>query len=58
MQSIIQRITDDEALNMLECMPTAELMARANEIQRERHGNKVYYVHSHNLNPTNLWLLM
>ena len=55
MQSIIQkRITDDEALNMLERMPTAELMARANEIQRERHGNKVYYVHSHNLNPTNL----
>ena len=55
MQNIIQkRITDDEALNMLERMPTAELMARANEIQRERHGNKVYYVHSHNLNPTNL----
>ena len=55
MQSIVQkRITDDEALNMLEHMPTAELMARANEIQRERHGNKVYYVHSHNLNPTNL----
>ena len=55
MQSIIQkRITDDEALKMLENMPTAELMARANEIQRERHGNKVYYVHSHNLNPTNL----
>ena len=55
MQNIFQkRITDDEALNMLEHMPTAELMARANEIQRERHGNKVYYVHSHNLNPTNL----
>jgi len=55
MQNVIQkRITDDEALNMLENMPTAELMARANEIQRERHGNKVYYVHSHNLNPTNL----
>ena len=55
MQNIVQkRITDDEALNMLEHMPTAELMARANEIQRERHGNKVYYVHSHNLNPTNL----
>ena len=36
MQSIIQkRITDDEALNMLEHMPTAELMARANEIQRK-----------------------
>ena len=55
MRNVIQkRITDSEALNMLENMPTAELMARANEIQRERHGNKVYYVHSHNLNPTNL----
>lgn len=49
-----QRISDEEALHMLKHMPTAELMARANEIQRARHGNKVYYVHSHNLNPTNL----
>ncbi len=49
-----QRISNEEALDMLKHMPTAELMARANEIQRARHGNKVYYVHSHNLNPTNL----
>ena len=53
-ECVQQRISDEEALNILKHMPTAELMARANEIQRARHGNKVYYVHSHNLNPTNL----
>ena len=52
-ECVQQRISDEEALDMLKHMPTAELMARANEIQRARHGNKVYYVHSHNLNPTN-----
>jgi dehypoxanthine futalosine cyclase len=48
------RISDSEALDMLENMPTAELMAHADTIRRARHGNKTYYVHSHNLNPTNL----
>ena len=42
-ESVQQRISDEEALDMLKHMPTAELMARANEIQRARHGNKVYY---------------
>ena len=55
MNNFVQkRISDEEALNMLKHMPTAELMARARKIQLERHGNKVFYVHSHNLNPTNL----
>ena len=49
-----KRITDEEALDMLKNMSTPELMSRAREIQTARHGNKVYYVHSHNLNPTNL----
>ncbi len=49
-----QRITDAEALDMLRHMSTPELMARADEIRRARHGNKTFYVHSHNLNPTNL----
>jgi len=49
-----QRITDAEALDMLQHMSTAELMARADAIRRARHGSKTYYVHSHNLNPTNL----
>jgi len=48
------RISDAEALDMLRDMPTAELMARADAVRRARHGNKTYYVHSHNLNPTNL----
>ncbi len=48
------RITDEEALDMLQNMSTAELMGRADAIRRARHGNKTYYVHSHNLNPTNL----
>ncbi len=47
------RISDAEALDMLRNMPTAELMARADAIRKARHGNKIYYVHSHNLNPTN-----
>jgi len=51
--SFQKRITDAEALEMLRNMPTAELMARADAIRRARHGNKTYYVHSHNLNPTN-----
>lgn len=51
---IQERITDGEALAMLREMPTAELMARADAIRRARHGNQTYYVHSHNLNPTNL----
>lgn len=53
-ESVQSRITDAEALEMLKYMPTAELMARADAIRRARHGNKTYYVHSHNLNPTNL----
>jgi dehypoxanthine futalosine cyclase len=48
------RISDAEALDLLQHMPTAELMARADAIRKARHGNKTYYVHSHNLNPTNL----
>lgn len=47
------RVTDAEALDMLENMPTAELMALADGIRRQWHGNKAYYVHSHNINPTN-----
>ncbi len=49
-----QRISDTEALDMLKHMSTAELMGRADAVRRARHGNKTYYVHSHNLNPTNL----
>ena len=39
---------------MLRNMSTPELMGRADAVKRARHGDRVYYVHSHNLNPTNL----
>ena len=48
------RITADEALGLLAICPTAELMARADEIRRERHGRRTYFVHSLNVNPTNV----
>jgi len=48
-----ERITDAEAQEMLQNRPTAELMAHADAIRRARHGNQTFYVHSHNLNPTN-----
>ena len=52
-ESVQQRISDEEALDMLKHMPTAELMARANEIQRQGMATRSI-THSHNLNPTNL----
>ena len=42
---------------MLRRESTPALMARADAIRRARHGNKTYYVHSHNLNPTNRCVL-
>jgi dehypoxanthine futalosine cyclase len=47
------RLRDADALEMLQTMPTAELMRLADERRRQLHGNRTYYVHSHNLNPTN-----
>ncbi|MHC4986337.1 MAG: radical SAM protein, partial [Planctomycetota bacterium] len=48
------RLSRAEALSLLREAPTAELMARADEIRRARHGRKTYFVHSLNLNPTNV----
>jgi dehypoxanthine futalosine cyclase len=49
-----ERVAPDEALRWLTQADTAELMARADEIRRRRHGESTYYVHSLNLNPTNI----
>ena len=49
-----ERISLDEALDLLTKADTAELMARADKIRRQRHGANVYHVHSLNLNPTNV----
>ncbi|RPJ26459.1 MAG: CofH family radical SAM protein, partial [Planctomycetaceae bacterium] len=48
------RISPEEAIDLLTKADTAELMARADKIRRQRHGANVYHVHSLNLNPTNL----
>ena len=47
------RISDEEALDYLKHKSTPALMAQADALRRQRHGNQTYYVHSHNLNPTN-----
>lgn len=49
-----ERISPEEALDLLTEADTAELMARADRIRRQRHGTNVHHVHSLNLNPTNL----
>jgi len=49
-----ERISPDEALDLLTKADTAEWMARADKVRRQRHGANVYHVHSLNLNPTNL----
>jgi len=48
------RISDDEALDLLAHARTADLMQRADEIRRARHGRRAYFVHSLNINPTNI----
>ena len=43
MSTFVQsRINDAEALDMLQNMSTAELMYRADQIRRARHGDKTY----------------
>ena len=49
-----ERISPDEALRLLREAGTADLMGRADEIRRRLHGRKTYFVHSLNLNPTNV----
>ncbi len=48
------RWSPDQALKALQSASTAELMALADGQRRARHGCATYYVHSYNLNPTNL----
>ena len=47
------RISEAEALDLIRHASTPELMARADALRRARHGQKTYFVHSYNLNPTN-----
>ena len=48
------RISFDQALDDLEHADISELMFRADQIRREKHGRKVHFVHSLNINPTNI----
>lgn len=47
------RLSEREALRLLREVPTADLMEMADARKRALHGDRIYYVHSHNLNPTN-----
>ncbi|MCE5280137.1 MAG: cyclic dehypoxanthinyl futalosine synthase [Planctomycetaceae bacterium] len=49
-----QRLDRAEALNLLENGRTADLMARADAVRRHLHGRRTFFVHSLNLNPTNV----
>ncbi|MCF7848600.1 MAG: dehypoxanthine futalosine cyclase [Kiritimatiellales bacterium] len=49
-----KRIGEVDAMALLENATTAELMAMADARRRELHGRRTFYVHSHNLNPTNI----
>ncbi len=48
------RISTDEAMDLLTGAATAELVGRADEIRRRLHGRRTHFVHSLNINPTNV----
>lgn len=48
------RISTDEALDLLTGADTAELIGRADEVRRRLHGRRTHFVHSLNINPTNV----
>lgn len=48
------RISPEQALELLREGGCAELMGRADGIRRDLHGRRTYFVHSLNLNPTNI----
>lgn len=48
------RLTPADALALLQQAPTADLLARADEVRRRLHGTKTFFVHSLNLNPSNI----
>jgi len=49
-----ERISRSEAVEMLKRAGTAELIGLADKARRQRHGNRTYFVHSLNLNPSNI----
>ncbi len=49
-----QRLSVDQAADLLRSADIADLLGRADQIRRARHGAKTYFVHSLNINPTNV----
>lgn len=48
------RLSPEEGLNLLRNADTAELMAMADRVRKSINGNHVHFVHSLNINPTNV----
>ncbi len=48
------RLSAGEALKLLLHADLADLMERADQVRRSIHGKRTYFVHSLNLNPTNI----
>ncbi len=48
------RLSPADALALLQNAPTAELMRLADQARTRRHGPNTYFVHSLNINPTNI----
>jgi len=49
-----QRLTDADALRLLEARDLAALGALANHVRESRHGNLAFYNRNVHLNPTNV----
>ena len=49
-----ERISRSEAVELLERAETTELIGLADQARRRLHGNRTYFVHSLNLNPSNI----
>jgi len=54
LRQLSERVSPEEALRLLKEADTAALMMRADRVRRRVHDRNVYYVHSLNLNPTNV----
>jgi dehypoxanthine futalosine cyclase len=53
-ESCMQRVTPEQTLEWLRHADTTELMEKAHKLRQQRYGDHVYYVHSLNINPTNI----
>jgi aminodeoxyfutalosine synthase len=53
-KNLQKRITVPEALDLLSQADIADLMAQADKIKCMRHGADIHFVHSLNINPTNI----